>query len=111
MIYKTLHRKQWSTRYYTENNDLQDTTQKTMIYKTLHITPPSSNSIIWFVPQNQQASLIKGAVQWSGHRKQWSTRYYTENNDLQDTTQKTMIYKTLHRKQWSTRHYTENNDL
>ena len=26
---------------------------------------PSSNSIIWFVPQNQQASLIKGAVQWS----------------------------------------------
>jgi hypothetical protein len=80
MIYKTQHRKQWSTRHYTENNDLQDTTQKTMIYKTLH-------------------------------KKQWSTRHYTENNDLQDTTQKTMIYKTLHRKQWSTRHYTENQRL
>ena len=45
MIYKTLHCKQWSTKHYTVNNDLQ----------TLHC-------------------------------KQWSTKHYTVNNDLQNTT-------------------------
>jgi hypothetical protein len=61
-------RKQRSTKHRTENNDLQDITQKTTIYKTLH-------------------------------RKQRSTKHYTENNDLQNITQKTTIYKTSHRKQ------------
>ena len=55
MIYKTLHCKQWSTKHYTVNNDLQNTTLYTMIYKTLHC-------------------------------KQWSTKHYTVNNDLQNTT-------------------------
>ena len=34
--YKTLHRKQQPTKHYTENNNLQNTTQKTTIYKTLY---------------------------------------------------------------------------
>jgi hypothetical protein len=36
MIDKTLHRKQWSTKHHTGNNDLQNITQKTTIYKTSH---------------------------------------------------------------------------
>ena len=47
----------------------------------------------------------------TSHRKQRSTKHYTENNDRQNITQKTTIYKTSHRKQQSTKHHTENNDL
>jgi hypothetical protein len=75
-IYKTTHRKQRSTKHHTEQIDLQNTTQKTTIYKT-------------------------------PHRKDRSTKHHTENNDLQNTTQKRSIYKTPHRKQRSTKHHTE----
>jgi predicted transcriptional regulator len=41
-------------------------------------------------------------IQWTKEKgekdKQQSTKHYTENNNLQNTTQKTTIYKILHRK-------------
>ena len=44
------------------------------------------------------------------YRKPWFTTHYTENRDVQHTTQKTVMYNTLHRKPWCTTHYTKKSD-
>ena len=120
--------KQWSTKYYTENDYLskitnnghQNTIQKTTIRaKTITMV----NKILyrkWLFEKKHQ---------------KWSTKYYTEydylrkntNNGQQNIIQKTtiwaksqtMVNKILYRKQlfeqkhkqWSTKYYTENDYL
>jgi hypothetical protein len=130
MIYKTSHRKQWSTKHHTENND--HCCFLLVIVPSVHLWFTASDYplvTLKFSYANNRLKIVephqkhhtenndlqnitqKTMIYKTSHRKQWSTKHYTENNDLQNITQKTTIYKTSHRKQRSTKHYTENNDL
>ena len=102
--------KQWSTKYFTENDYLSKNTNN-----------------------GQQNTIQKTTI--SAKHKQWSTKYFTENdylskntnNGQQNTIQRTtirakaqiMVSKILYRKrlfeqkhkQWSAKYYTENDYL
>jgi tetrahydromethanopterin S-methyltransferase subunit F len=133
MVNKILYRKQlfeqkhkqWSTKYYTENDYLSKNTnngQQNTIQKT----------IIWAKTQTMVNKILYRKPLFEQNHNQWSTKYYTENhylskntnNGQQNTIQKmtiwaktqTMVNKILYRKwlfeqnhkQWSPKYYTEN---
>jgi hypothetical protein len=120
--------KQWSTTYYTENNYLSKNTNNGQQH-TLQKTT------IWAKTQTMVNKILYRKRLFEQKHKQWSTKYYTENdylskntnNGQQNTIQRTTIWaktqtilnKILYRKrlfeqkhkQCLTKYYTENNYL
>jgi hypothetical protein len=140
MVNKILYRKrlfeqkhkQWSAKYYIENdylskntnNGQQDTIQKmtiwaktqTMVNKILykkrllskHTNNGQQNTIqkttIWVNTQTMVNKILYRKRLFEQKHKQWSTKYYTENNYLskntnngqQNTIQKTTIWAKTH---------------
>jgi membrane-bound inhibitor of C-type lysozyme len=136
MVNKILYRerlfeqkhKQWSTKYYTENDYLSKNTNNSQ-QNTIQRTT------IWAKTQTIVSKILYRKQLFEEKHKQWSTKYYIENdylskntnNGQQNTIQKTtiwgktqtMVNKILNRKrlleqkhkQWSTRYNTENDYL
>jgi uncharacterized Zn finger protein (UPF0148 family) len=101
---------QWSTKHYTEITRLRNTNRKmTMIYKTLHRNQQTEKHEQ--ENDNDLQNTTQKSINWETRtgKWQWSTKHYKEINRLRNTNRKmTKIYKTLHRNQHNEKHEQKN---